>query len=73
MSDRIVETILAEWRAAEAERKLRPGDIVHDEYIARLRKEYNARLRKEYNAAVEERQAEADDLGSRPGAELAGA
>jgi hypothetical protein len=65
MSDRTVETILAEWRAAEAERELRPGDIAHDEYIARLRNEYNA--------AVEERQAEADDLGSRPGEELAGA
>jgi len=65
MSDRSVETILAEWRAAEAERELRPDDIVHDEYIARLRMEYKA--------AVEERQAEADDLASRPGAELAGA
>ncbi len=42
MSDRSVETILAEWRAAEAERELRPDDIVHDEYIARLRMEYRA-------------------------------
>jgi len=65
MSDRSVETILAEWRAAEAERELRPGDIVHDQYVAWLREQYNA--------AVEEHQAEADDLGSRPGAELAGA
>jgi plasmid replication initiation protein len=65
MSDRTVETILAEWRAAEAARELRPGDIELDQHIARLREEYNS--------AVEERQAEADELGSRPGEELAGA
>jgi len=42
MSDRTVETILAAWRAAEAERKLRPTDITLDEYIALLRDEYHA-------------------------------
>jgi len=42
MSDRTVETILAQWRAAEAERKLRPADIALDEYIAQLRDEYHA-------------------------------
>jgi hypothetical protein len=65
MFDRTVETILAEWRAAEAERELRPSDIELDQHIAHLRDEYNA--------AVEARQSEADDLGSRPGEELAGA
>lgn len=42
MADRTIETILAEWRAAEAERPSRPGDIAHDKYIARLRDEYHA-------------------------------
>ena len=65
MSDRTVESILAEWRAAEAERELRPGDIALDEYIAALRNEYNA--------AVDARQEEADDLSRSPGEELAGA
>lgn len=50
MPDRTVENLLAEWRAAEAERELRPGDIALDEYIARLRDEYHA--------AVEERRAD---------------
>jgi plasmid replication initiation protein len=63
--DRTVETILAEWRAAEAERELRPGDIELDQHIARLRDEYNA--------AVDARQSDADDLGRRPGEELASA
>ena len=65
MSDRTIETILAEWRAAEAARKLRPSDIALDQHIARLRDEYNA--------AVDARQSDADDLGRRPGEEPANA
>jgi hypothetical protein len=63
MSDRTVETILAEWRAAEAARELRPDDIELDQYVARLHDEYNA--------AVETRLNDADDLGHRPGDEPA--
>jgi hypothetical protein len=65
MFDRTVETILAEWRAAEAARALSPGDIELDRHIARLRDEYNA--------AVEARQGDADDLGRRPGEQPANA
>ena len=50
MSDRTVETILAEWRAAEAERELRPGDIALDAHIAQLRDEYHAAVDDRLNA-----------------------
>jgi hypothetical protein len=65
MFDRTVETILAEWRAAEAARELSADDIELDRHIARLRDEYNA--------AVDARQSEADDLGNRPGQQPANA
>ena len=57
---RTIETILAEWRAAEA----RLGDDLTDDDLAAL---INA-LRAEHAAAVEARRGQARELGRAPGA-----
>ena len=59
MPQRMVETILAEWRAAEA----RLGDGPTDDDLAAL----IAALRAEHAAAVEARKTEARELGRAPG------
>jgi hypothetical protein len=58
MSDRPLDTILAEWRALE-KRLLDGGD---DVMAAQL-----AALRDEYAAAFEHRRADAEELGRAPG------
>ena len=62
MPQRTIETILAEWRAAET----RLGDALTDRDLAALIE----RLREEHAAAVEARKAEARDLGRPPGGAL---
>jgi len=61
MPDRTVETILAEWRAAEA-----ALEAASDPDIVAL----VDRLRAEHSAAIKARDYEADELGRPPGSRL---
>jgi hypothetical protein len=61
MPDRTVETILAEWRAAEA-----ALEAASDPEIVAL----VDRLRAEHTAAIEAREHDADELGRPPGSRL---
>ncbi len=59
MPERTIETILGEWRAAEA----RLGDALTDDDLATLIE----RLRQEHAAAMQARAEDARELGRPPG------